>query len=47
MATKKTSTKPVKTAAKKTAKKVAVKADKRTTEQTSKYNHLEKMSTKQ
>ncbi len=47
MATQKTSTKPVKTAAKKTAKKVVVKADKRTTEQTSKYNHLEKMSTKQ
>lgn len=43
MATKKTITKPVKTA----AKKIAVKADKRTTEQTSKYNHLEKMSTKQ
>jgi N-acetylmuramic acid 6-phosphate etherase len=47
MATKKISTKTVKIAAKKTAKKVAVKTDKRTTEQTSKYNHLEKMSTKQ
>lgn len=47
MATKKTSTKPVKVAAKKAVKQVAVHADKRTTEQTSKYNHLEKMSTKQ
>jgi N-acetylmuramic acid 6-phosphate etherase len=47
MATKKTSAKLVKVAAKKTVKKVAVHTDKRTTEQTSKYNHLEKMSTKQ
>ncbi len=47
MATKKTSAKTVKVAAKKAVKKVAVHTDKRTTEQTSKYNHLEKMSTKQ
>lgn len=47
MATKKTSAKSVKVAAKKAVKKVAVHTDKRTTEQTSKYNHLEKMSTKQ
>lgn len=47
MATKKTSAKSVKVAAKKAIKKVAVHTDKRTTEQTSKYNHLEKMSTKQ
>lgn len=47
MATKKTSAKSVKVAAKKAVKKVAVHTDKRTTEQTSKYNQLEKMSTKQ
>jgi N-acetylmuramic acid 6-phosphate etherase len=47
MSTKKTLTKPGKVAAKKAVKKVAVHTDKRTTEQTSKYNQLEKMSTKQ
>ena len=38
MSTKKTLTKPSKVAAKKAVKKVAVHTDKRTTEQTSKYN---------
>jgi N-acetylmuramic acid 6-phosphate etherase len=47
MATKKTSAKSVKVAVEKTVKQVAVHTDKRTTEQTSKHNHLEKMSTKQ
>ena len=47
MATKKTSAKPAKKTAKKVVKKVAIKADKRTTEQSSKYNNLEKMNTKE